>query len=110
AESGVAYALLSYSADDGISWHNITMNPIDETTYEGTIPGFPAGTKVIYKIIAYDNAGNTALDANNGEYYVYMVVQEFPNVLMLLLLLIAVTAVVVLVFTLTIRRRRDGYK
>ena len=109
AESEVTQAILSYSTNDGTSWHNVTMNPINETTYEGVIPGFPAETRVIYKIIAYDAAGNVAISTGDGEYYVYVVVQEFPDISMLLL--VAFLAIVVLAFVIIIRRgevKADG--
>jgi hypothetical protein len=47
--------------------------------YEAKIPGFPTGTRVQYKIIAYDNADNSATEDNSGEYYVYTVIPEFQS-------------------------------
>jgi hypothetical protein len=70
--------ILSYSTDDGETWNNVTMSKTTEDTYEGEIPGLPAGTNVQYKIIAHDNAGNFAVDDNNGQYYVYAVKKEVP--------------------------------
>ncbi len=67
--------ILSYSTDDGETWNNVTMSKATGDTYEGEIPGLPGGTNVQYRIIAYDNAGNYAIDDNNGQYYVYAVVQ-----------------------------------
>jgi hypothetical protein len=67
--------ILSYSTDDGGTWDNVTMNKTTGDTYEGQIPGLPAGTQVKYKIIAYDNTGNFAIDDNNGQHYVYVVTQ-----------------------------------
>jgi hypothetical protein len=67
--------ILSYSTDDRETWDNVTMSKTTGDTYEGQIPGLPAGTQVEYKIIAYDNAGNFAIDDNNGQYYVYVVTQ-----------------------------------
>ena len=49
-----------------------------ENGYEAQIPGFPEGTTVYYKIIAYDYAGNYTISGNFDEYYVYTVVPEFP--------------------------------
>jgi hypothetical protein len=49
------------------------------SVYQATIPGFPAGTQVQYKIIAYDNANNSATNNNSGEYYVYTVASEFQG-------------------------------
>jgi hypothetical protein len=67
--------ILSYSTDDGENWNNVTMSKTTGDTYEGEIPGLPAGTNVEYKIIAYDSAGNSAIDDNNGEHYVFAVPQ-----------------------------------
>jgi hypothetical protein len=67
--------ILSYSTDGGGTWDNVTMSKTTGDTYEGQIPELPAGTQVEYKIIAYDNAGNFAIDDNNGQYYVYVVTQ-----------------------------------
>jgi hypothetical protein len=57
-------------------------------TYQGEIPGQPAGTHVQYKIIAYDNVGNPAVEDNAGSYYVYTVIPEFPSAIVLLLLML----------------------
>ncbi|MEM2917816.1 MAG: hypothetical protein QXN63_05655 [Candidatus Bathyarchaeia archaeon] len=42
-----------------------------------------ANTIVKYKIIAYDNAKNIKVDDNNGQYYTYMVIPEYPSTLIL---------------------------
>jgi len=67
--------ILSYTTDDGETWNNVTMSTTTGDTYEGEIPGSPGGTQVKYKIIAYDSAGNSAIDDNNGEHYVYAIAQ-----------------------------------
>jgi len=72
---------LSYSTDDGGTWDNVTMNKATGDTYEGEIPGLPGGTNVQYMIIAYDYAGNFAIDDNNGQYYVYEVIDSTPPVI-----------------------------
>ncbi len=51
--------------------------------YQTIIPGQPYCTWVNYKIIAYDNAENSAVEDNAGEYYVYHVIPEFPAVMIL---------------------------
>jgi hypothetical protein len=65
--------ILSYSTDGGETWDNVTMNKTTGDIYEGEIPGLPAGTDVQYRIIAYDNAGNSAINDNNGQNYAYAV-------------------------------------
>ncbi len=67
--------ILSYRTDGAGTWENVTMSKTTGDTYEGQIPGLPAGTQVKYKIIAYDIAENLAVDDNNGQYYVYVVTQ-----------------------------------
>ena len=69
ALSGVAEVILSYSTDGGATWMNITMTPGPEGAYEGTIPGQPAGTEVLYKIYARDAVGNWAI-GGEGSYTV----------------------------------------
>lgn len=71
-ESGVKAVILSYSKNGG-DWKNVTMSKAAGDTYEGIIPGLPAGTQVRYMIIAYDNAGNYFVEDNVGLYYTYMV-------------------------------------
>ena len=73
-ESGVKNVTLWYRTADGITWTNLTMF-YNATTqlYQATIPGFPAGEWILYKIIAYDNAGNLCVEDNAGFYYIYQV-------------------------------------
>ncbi len=92
-ESGVHNVTLSYSTDGGETWNNVTMQKTTGDTYQGEIPGLPAGTHVQYKIIAYDNVGNPAVEDNAGEYYVYTVIPEFPTLISMLLVLIALTTI-----------------
>jgi len=93
-ESGVHNVTLSYSTDGGETWTNATMQKTTGDTYKGEIPGQPAGTHVQYKIIAYDNVGNPAVEDNAGSYYVYTVIPEFPSAIILpLFMLFALIAV-----------------
>jgi len=89
----VRSVILSYSNDTGTTWYNVTMSNTVGDTYEGQIPGFPAGTNIQYKIIAYDTSNNLAVDNNAGEYYVYTVIPEFPTAIIvpMLIVLLAVT-------------------
>ncbi len=98
AETGVLVdgVILSYSTDGGETWNNVTMSKTTGDTYEGIIPGLPAGTHVKYMIIAYDNAGNFEIEDQLGEYYVYTVIPEFPTwqIVVLTLLLIGIIIVI----------------
>jgi parallel beta-helix repeat protein len=93
-ESGVHNVTLSYSTDGGETWTNVTMQKTTGDTYQGEILGQPAETQVQYKIIAYDNVGNSAVEDNAGEYHVYTVIPEFLTWTSMLLILIALTAAI----------------
>jgi len=72
--TGVKNVTLSYTVTNGIIWKTLTMNyNISTSLYEATIPGQPDGTLVIFRIIAYDNIGNRAVEDNFGRYYIYQV-------------------------------------
>ncbi len=80
--SGVERVILSYTINEGIEWTNLAA--IYNTTsgfYESTIPGTPLGTVLKYQIIAYDNAGNSKVEDNNGQYYVYIVLHKISTAL-----------------------------
>jgi parallel beta-helix repeat protein len=73
-ESSVKNVILSYKTDGSITWTNLTM--LYNATlglYEAAIPESPSGTTICYKIIAYDNADNVAVNDNAGQYYSYTV-------------------------------------
>jgi len=95
---------VTLSYHNGTSWNNVTMNYNSTTTlYEGTIPGQPADTNIQYKIIAYDNAGNVAVEEYELGYYAYIVIPEFPLAMLLPLLMFATLVVVMLAK----KRRRE---
>ena len=101
AESGVYNVTLSYSTDGEQIWNNVTMINTIGDTYEGQIPGLPAGTEVQYQIIAYDNVGHPAVEDNAGEYYVYTVIPEFPSIA-----LIAIFMILSLLATILIKKSK----
>jgi len=72
--SGVKSVILSYTTNGGVTWTNLTMLYNATTAlYQATIPAFPSGTNIYYKVIAYDNADNVAINDNAGQYYCYTV-------------------------------------
>jgi hypothetical protein len=77
------------------------MSWAGEDTYVGQIPGFPAGTNVQYKIIAYDHARHFAVNNNAGQYYVYTVISEFPIWYSLILTLLGITTILILLLEQT---------
>jgi hypothetical protein len=87
-ESGVKNVTLYYT--NNTEWYSVPMEFNDATElWEATIPGHALGTQVKYKIEAYDIAGNRAVNDNDGEYYVYTVIPEFPSIVMVILLIAA---------------------
>ena len=67
------------------------MIEIAVNTYQAKIGGYENCTWVRYKIDAYDNAENHAVNDNEGYYYVYHVIPEFSTTVIMLLLLFLVT-------------------
>jgi|GEM_PF-1596224 len=96
-ETGVKNVTLWYSINNGTTWTPINMTEIAPNTYQATIPGYDNCTWVIYKIIAYDNAGNNATKNNNGYNYKYQFIPEFPENTLLLcsLLLATITPIII---------------
>ncbi|MCW4055039.1 MAG: nitroreductase family protein [Candidatus Bathyarchaeota archaeon] len=90
-DAGVREVVLSYSIDEGQTWTNTTMNHISMNTYTGEIPGFEKDTHVQYKIIAYNNANNPAVEDNAENYYVYTVIPELRK----LIIFIFITATLI---------------
>lgn len=92
-EAGIREVILSYTANEDQTWTNITMNNTSNNIYAATIPGFEAGTRVQYKIIAIDKANNQAVEDKNGEYYIYTVIPEFTATMLFLILLFSTTVI-----------------
>jgi len=99
----VPEVLLSYTVDEGETWVNVTMDCAFGCTYVGAIPGFEAGTHVLYKIMAYDRVNNLAVADNAGEYYVCTVSPEFQGFVIL------VWMTVMLVVVVLAKRRKQQY-
>ncbi len=94
SDDGVKNATLFYLINNSSTWESQIMNFNSSTNlYEASIPGQEAGTWVSYKIIAYDNAGNTATRNGFEPDCTYLVIPE--NILMILLLpLLSLTALI----------------
>jgi hypothetical protein len=90
AASGVQQVLLSYSNDS--TWTNRTMLPTEGDTFTADIPGMPNQTNVKYKIVAYDNFNNSAVNDNTGLYFTYTVIPEFPSMIVPLLIIATLLA------------------
>jgi len=109
--SGIKNVTLWYSLDNGATWEppiNMTAVsiPSDATiTYEATIPGYENCIWITYKIVAYDKAGNNQTKNNNGYYYNYHVIPEFPSVTILTLLTLTT-----LIATILLKKKRRNRK
>jgi WD40 repeat protein len=90
AGSGVYNVTLLYNIANGTTWTPLNMIEIDVNTYQAKIDGYENCTWVRYKITSYDNAENQAANDNEGYYYVYHVIPEFPTTIVMLLLLFLV--------------------
>jgi len=106
ADSGVGEVTLSYTINDGTSWDNVTMSYNSTTSlYEGIIPGQSLDITVKYKITAYDNANNSAVQDNAGEYYPYLVIPEFSTWLSL-----SVTIFLITIATILVKRKHKPHR
>jgi len=97
AESGVKNATLQYNINNTATWTTIVMS-CNSTSglYYAMILGQSEETYVKYKIVAYDNAENMAVEDNAGQYYTYTVIPEFSSSLILLLVMVLSVLAVVL--------------
>lgn len=100
--SGVKDVTLSYNLNDSPLWIDVPMT-FNSTTglYETAIQVQQAHTLVRYKITAYDNAGNFKFEDNNGTYYAYTVIPEFPSTMLLPLLMLTT-----LIATILLKKKR----
>lgn len=95
AGSGLYNVTLWYSINNGTTWTPLNMTEISTNTYQTTIPGHKNCTWVTYKIIAYDNNENQAINDNHGYYYIYHIIPEFPSLIILPLLMITTLLAVI---------------
>jgi hypothetical protein len=86
ALSGVRNATLQWRTEND-EWNAELMNRIAPDVYSGTIPALKNQTQVYYKIEAFDQAGNQAVEDDAGRYYTYQVVPEYRLIPLILLLM-----------------------
>ncbi|MEM2307155.1 MAG: hypothetical protein QXE26_06075, partial [Candidatus Bathyarchaeia archaeon] len=65
---------------------------------------------VRYKVTVYDNAENQVVDDNNGQYYIYNVIPEFPSTTILLTLVSLATVIIVLQKRVKLPEKRTRMK
>lgn len=99
--TGLYNATLWYDIDNGTTWTILNMMEISTNNYQAAIRGYENCTGVTYKIIAYDNAGNNATKDNNGYYYKYHVIPEFPSTIILPVLMLTT-----LIATILLKKKR----
>jgi hypothetical protein len=93
--TGLKNVTLSYSTDN-VTFTSTAMT-LNATTglWGGTIPGYATGTTVYYNILAYDNAGNHAINSNVGNWN-YHVIPEFTSILIIVMLFAMASAVLLM--------------
>jgi len=97
--SHVKNVTLYYSLNNGTTWEQPLPMALNSSTnlYEATILGQQAGTWVKYKIVAYDFAENIATSERTQPYFVYQVVPEFLQPLILPTFIIFIIATLITV-------------
>jgi|SRR4029077_12180559 len=75
ARSTIKNVTITYTTDNWKSVNNTIVASYNATTTTATvrIPALAPGTHVEYYIVAFDNAGTSKLNNNNGSYFVYNV-------------------------------------
>lgn len=73
--SGVSNVTIVYTTDN---WHSVNttllaMYNTTTTTATAHIPALASGGHVSFYVVAFDNAGNKAVNNNSGNYYTYSV-------------------------------------
>src|SRR2546425_8619886 len=73
ARSTIKNVTITYTTDNWKSTNTTIIATYNATTTTaiGRIPAFAFGGHVEYYIVAFDNAGNSNLNNNNGSYFVY---------------------------------------
>jgi len=81
--TGVQNVTLWYAINNDTTWIPLNMTEISTGTYQATIPGYEKDQWIQYKIIAFDNNANQAMNDNHGYCYIYDVIPEFLPLLVL---------------------------
>jgi len=94
--SGVKNTTLLYSTDNGTSWTQLEMTyNLTSEVFMAVLPGQPSGMLVKYSIVAFDNAGNVAIDDNSSRFFTFEIIPEFG--LACLVLLLTSTAIILII-------------
>ena len=76
------------------------MSSVSGETYSGEIPGFEQGKHVQYRVLAYDNNINLAVEDNSGSYYTYTVITEIQD----FLIVVSVVSVALVIILMLMRK------
>lgn len=104
-DGGVHNVTLYYSTDN-VTFAGVSAMTLNTTTglYGGLIPGYSNGTKVYYKILAYDGAGNSVVKNNNTQNYSYPVVSESISLILMMMVLATMSTAVLLMRKKIVRK------
>lgn len=96
--NGVKRVVLDYTCTNSSgTWTGVVnMTNLEGTVWNATIPAFPYGTNVTYRIIAEDNMNNTVTTEELGYEYQYSVIPEFPSLIILPLFMIVTLLAVII--------------
>ncbi len=76
--SAMKQVSLNYTNGNG-TWITVNMTNLIGDYWNATVPAFPYGTSVEYRIIAEDDMNNTITSEDLGFEYQYTVIPEFPT-------------------------------
>jgi hypothetical protein len=96
-QSGIKNVTLYYAINSTAEWISKTMNHNSQTNlYEAKIPPQPIGTKIDYRITAYNNAEKSTTKEANQPYYSYQVIiPEFsPQLLMIIFVTLSLSIII----------------
>jgi len=108
AGSGVKNASVTFTTDNWKSTNTTLLGSYNITSHMATaqIPAQQFGGHVEYYIVAFDNAGNRALNNNSGSYFAYEVSGPFYTSLWFYVVLAALIALVAFL-ALFSRKRKE---
>jgi len=92
---GIKQVTLNYT-NGNETWISVDMTNLGGDVWNATIPAFPYGTNVTYRIIAEDNINNTITTEDLGYEHQYHVIPEFPSFIILPLLMIAILIAIII--------------
>ena len=110
AGSGVKNASVTFTTDNWKSSNTTLLGSYNITSHMATaqIPAQQFGGHVEYYIVAFDNAGNRALNNNSGSYFAYDVTSPFYTSLWFYVVLAALIALVAFLALFSRKRKKTA--